>query len=293
MNAVLATSLIALAAVGAVALRPSPPGAAGALDVRVALRPAASRALALEHSAAAADLVWLQVVQRVGGDRLGPQGWNSVEDLTELATDLDPLYFVVYESVTTLMTVTAKRGMSADRIALKGLAAMPGAWRLYFLIAYGAFFVDDEPYFASRWMSMAAECDGAPHYLASLAARMLYQGGASTSALAILDQMELMAPNERVADQLSERRRLILTEERFVRFDQLCRLFKVRYGFAPSSPAQALGLWFTMDEPADFMGAAAYYDASCVTRSSMYPTRDAENLELTRKHREAMGGGRP
>jgi hypothetical protein len=67
-------------------------------------------------------------VQRVGGDRLGPQGWNSVEDLTELATDLDPLYFVVYESVTTLMTVTAKRGMSADRIALKGLAAMPGAW---------------------------------------------------------------------------------------------------------------------------------------------------------------------
>ncbi len=291
MNLILASCL--LAAVGVAVLRPAPPDGGGGIDVRVALRPEAARALALEHSTAAADLAWLQVVQRVGAERVTPREWDAVEDLAELATDLDPAYFVVYESVSTLMSVSAKRGMSADRIALKGLAALPEAWRLYFLIAYGAFFVDDEPYFASRWMSMAAECDGAPHYLASLAARMLYQGGASTSALAILDQMELMAPNERVADQLAERRRLILTEERFTRFDQLCRLFKLRLGYAPSSPAQAIGLAFTLDAPADFMGSAAYYDAGCVTRSSMYPTRDAENLELTRKHREAMGSARP
>lgn len=255
------------------------------LQVRLGLLPEASRALAFEHANAAADLTWLKLVQYLGSEQISQDDWDAVEDFGEIATDLDPKHFVIYEAVATLMSVMAQRPMTSDRFSFKGLAFLPDAWRLYFLVAYNAFFVDDEPYFASRWMALAAERDGAPHYLAALATRMLFQGGASSGALSMLDQLELMAPNDRVLDQLAERRRMILTEQRFARFDTLCRLHKLRLGVMPTNPAEAIALDFSMDAPFDFFGTTAYYDPQCITRSPLYEIRDDDNLALTQRHR--------
>jgi hypothetical protein len=232
--------------------------------------------VSLEHRLAAADVTWLAIVQEIGrAEFVTDAGWDRVERWSEIATDLDRLYFTVYHSTGVTLSVWAKRLEASNRILTKGAAELPQRWELLLVLGYNAYFVAGDAALGSDFMRRASQIEDSPRFLAALAGRMRYHAGDEEGAIELLE--ELIPQMEGLAREDAESRlKLLLTERRLRRFDDACALFKINRGALPASGREVVDAGLIDEPPQDYFGGEISFDDRCIARTKMAKVREFE-----------------
>lgn len=246
-------------------------------------------AATFEHRLGASDLMWLAVVQELAeATRATAADWDRVIRWTNLATDLDRLYFVVYHSVAICLTIYGKRVDESDAVLLKGRKHLPARWELPFVLGFNAYFARSDAVVGSQWMETAAKLPEAPAFVAALSGRMRFQAGDEDAAIQMLQTMAEQL-DERGRANVEERIAMLRSEKRFRAYDAACQNFKVANGRLPREPSELQVLGLVTEPPVDYFNEPILLDENCRATSRIVRVReeDAKN----RSFRALKGAG--
>ena len=131
-----------------------------------------------------ADAYYLYMVQYYGEHIETDQRLDSMADLVDLVTRLSPRFTKAYQ-FGTFALLDANEGAKAYEILQRGAEADPEEWRLTALagfLVYGFGQGETKDSIAAEWYARAAAVEGAPAYLARLAAVLTAKGGETEKA---------------------------------------------------------------------------------------------------------------
>lgn len=221
-----------------------------------------------EHRLGAADLQWLDVVQRIGvatSSSTAPE-WSHIAAGCDRVTDLDPLYEGVYDTCGIVLVTAAHRVGASNQILLKGEKRLPGAWRLPFMLGYNSFFEEGDPSRAAQYMAKAA-LNGAPPFVGSFAGRLRFASGDLSGALELLDNL---IPNleGRAKEDAIWRRDALRSEPKLARFDEACLRWQKDFGEVPETGLQLLEAGYVRELPQDEFGSPIVFGGTCEARTA-------------------------
>ena len=169
----------------------------------------AARTTAFGQRLLLSDLYWLRTVQYMGETVMtGGKRWEALFPLADLVTDLDPRHGYVYQVAGSNLGGLARRYDEADRILLKGMAALPDRWTLPFVLATNKFLYEQKYAEAAEYARRAAEVGHRPH-LALLAANLSALADTDDeyrASLVFLDEMMEEAATPELQEELLTRR---------------------------------------------------------------------------------------
>lgn len=176
--------------------------------------PRVAQLAAVGFEAVVGDLHWLRAVQIVGSKE-GPVGKSAtIGALVDVATTLDPWVSHPYRFAAVWMTDDEASVRKANEIIRRGIEHHPHDWRGYFYLAFNHFFYLDEQAEAARALKPAVGLEGAPPYLARLAARLESKLGGLDASAAFLGELARQAGSEAEREAYLESLREIETERR-------------------------------------------------------------------------------
>ncbi|MBK8014336.1 MAG: hypothetical protein IPK13_23680 [Deltaproteobacteria bacterium] len=263
-------------------------------DVLLSPGPDILQLAALEHPSAWADVLWLGIVQELGRKLEGTEtNWDRLERWSNIATDLDPRYFVVYYGSSIHLSVYARRIDASDQLAQKGMRALPRRWEFPFLLGYNAYFSHGYADLAADyWRAAAAEPDS-PRFLPSLAARAQFQAGDEDGAVEMLKTFaEVLTGPQREDAEL--RLKLFQSEFRMRKYDAACQAYREAHGRVPT-PEELHAAGLVEDPPQDLLGARMTLDAGCRARTEYVFVREDEaldNVGMDRRRSEQLDKAR-
>jgi tetratricopeptide (TPR) repeat protein len=201
------------------------------------------RRLSLSFNGLVADWYWMRALQYVGSkvlsipkhlqlDNLGQLDLRLLAPLLDTATTLDPQFMEPYQYAAIVLPEVDLE--EAIRITKKGIAANPGAWRLYQHLGY-IYWQQGNFQTAAETYGQGAKLPGAPRWMEAMKARMATEGGSRDLAREIYTRM-YEAPGDSKVKEMAERRLMQLDS-----FDQreairrVLTLYQSKAGKCPSS----------------------------------------------------------
>jgi hypothetical protein len=129
-----------------------------------------------------ADLYWLRAVQYYGGQRIWGGGhYELLAPLIDVVTDLDPRLEIAYRYGAIFLSEKPPVGAGDPRAGVavleKGVRQNPLSWRLRQDLGFFLFTFLGDAKRGAEVLLEAARLPGAPFWLESLAAQILYKGG--------------------------------------------------------------------------------------------------------------------
>jgi len=185
--------------------------------------------ISLGFNGLAADWYWMRALQYVGRkvlntpreiqlDDLGQLNVKLLAPLLDTATTLDPEFMEPYEYAAVVLPGVNVE--DAIRIARKGIAVNPSAWRLYQHLGY-IYWQQKDFKAASEAYGQGAALPGAPHWMEAMKAQMLAQGGSRSTARLIYERMYQQTDDLNVREMA---RRRLLQIQSFGERDEIRRL---------------------------------------------------------------------
>ncbi len=201
------------------------------------------RRLSLGFNGLAADWYWMRSLQYVGGKFLNAQQQIRLDDMSPLnlkllaplldtATTLDPQFLEPYEYAAVVLP--AVNVEDAIRIINKGIAANPGAWRLYQHLGY-VYWQQHDYQKSAEVYAAGGKIPGAPRWMAEMGARMLAEGGSLNAARQMYQHLYDESKDDQVKQMLQRR---LLQVDSFEQRDLIRRLlseYSTRTGRCPAS----------------------------------------------------------
>lgn len=155
-----------------------------------------TKPLLLGYHGAAADLLWIRIVQYVGSHFEADKRYPQLARALDLVTSLDPHFIEPYRFGGLFLQMLAREPEAAVSLLEKGAAANPDRWELphdlgryYFLEAH-----DDAK--ALWWWERAAKLPGRPEYLPRFVARLYARTGHLETALELWAELYRTAQND-------------------------------------------------------------------------------------------------
>lgn len=155
-----------------------------------------AKPLLLGYHGAAADLLWMRIVQYVGSYVEADKRYPQLARALDLVTSLDPHFIEPYRFGGLFLQVLAREPDAAVSLLEKGAAANPDRWELphdlgryYFLEAH-----DDAK--ALWWWERAVTLPGRPDYLPRFVARLYARTGHLETALTLWAEIYGTAQND-------------------------------------------------------------------------------------------------
>jgi hypothetical protein len=163
------------------------------------------RVAALEYREVAADILWLQAIQFVGGKDPSGLGYEWFYGVLDRVTDLDPRFTYVYQFGGIVLSVLSDHVELSNAILEKGLQNSPDSWQIPFHLGFNYIYHLHDPLKAARYMEKASNIEGHPSYLPLLTARLYSAGEDPKTALAFLEGMYRTTRDEKVKEALVKR----------------------------------------------------------------------------------------
>lgn len=222
-----------------------------------------ARRLSLSFNGLVADWYWMRSLQYVGNKLINAPEDVVIDDLSKLdmrllaplldaATTLDPQFLEPYEYAAVVLP--GIDDAAAIRITNKGIAANPGAWRLYQHLGY-IYWQQHDYKKASETYAVGSQIQGAPVWMEAMSARMAAEGGSRSVAREIYNRMYDQASDDKVREMA--RRRLLqlasLDEREALR--NILVAFEARIGHCPSSWTELATIFTSRKIPTDRNGS--------------------------------------
>jgi len=157
----------------------------------------------------AADLLWLQAIQAIGGGKVVSDA-EWIYRTLDLATDLDPQFVAAYQLGGIALSAKGKRLPLSNALLRKGMRHNPTVWRLPFYAGFNDYFYTQDYASAARHLSRAARLPGRPDFLPGFAARVYVKAGDPRLAIALLQAMIGETQDEEIRNDLIRRRDALL-----------------------------------------------------------------------------------
>jgi tetratricopeptide (TPR) repeat protein len=161
-------------------------------------RGASLRPALLGFHGVAADLLWLQIVQYVGGHYQTDRRYPQLAQALELATSLDPGFVEPYRLGALYLIYLAGQPEEGVRLLEKGIAANPDRWELLHDLGRYYYLEVRDYARALRYWEAAAKLPGAADYLPRFVARLYAQTGHAETALELWLELYRNAQNDHV-----------------------------------------------------------------------------------------------
>ena len=212
-----------------------------------------------------ADLYWLRTVQYYGGQRIwGGSRYDLLAPLIDVVTDLDPRLEIAYRYGAIFLSEKPPVGAGDPRTGVaileKGVRNNPLNWRLRQDLGFLIFtFLDDSKRGADVLME-AARLPGAPFWLESLAAQVLYKGGDRETSRRIWKGMYEQAEEGPMKYNALAHLRYLDALDQAEAIGRLVRAYEARTGRKPESLDQLRAAGLLRGAPADPSGTPFAYD---------------------------------
>jgi hypothetical protein len=235
-----------------------------------------------------ADIYWLRTVQYYGQQRIwGDQGFELLGPLVDVVTDLDPRLEIAYRygAIFLCEKPPVGAGQCERGVALleKGIRANPANWRLRQDLGFFIFtFLDDAPRGADV-LREAARLPGAPFWLESLAAQILYRGGDRETSRRIWKGIYDQGEEGPMKYNALAHLRYLEALDAADALAALVRVYEQRTGHKPDSLEDLRSAGLLRRPPVDPSGAPFSYDretgtVSIDTRSELWRPLDTGGM---------------
>ncbi len=202
-----------------------------------------AKRISLGFNGLAADWYWMRSLQYVGRkiidvpdnvpiDNLAQLDLKLLAPLIDTSTTLDPEFIEPYQYAAVVLPAVDLQ--EAIRLTKKGIAANPGAWRLYQHLGY-IYWQQRDFQAAGEAYDQGSKLPGAPPWMVAMKAKMANEGGSRDLAREIYSRMYEQAENANVKEMARKR---LLQLDSFDQRDGLRKVlsaYKARVGRCPSS----------------------------------------------------------
>ena len=147
---------------------------------------------------AAADLLWIQIVQYVGTHWQTDKKFSQLSKALELVTSLDPYFLEPYLLGGIYLLYLSRQPEATVSLLEKGAAANPGRWELPHDLGRYYYLEARDHAQALRWWERAATLPGRPDYLPRFVARLYAKTGHRETALELWSEIYRTAQNDSV-----------------------------------------------------------------------------------------------
>lgn len=207
------------------------------------LNASTARRISLGFNGLAADWYWMRSLQYVGRkiigvpenipiDSLGQLNLKLLAPLLDTATTLDPQFMAPYQyAAVVLPDVDVQQ---AIRITRKGIAANPGAWRLYQHLGY-IYWQQKDFQAAGEAYDQGSKLPGAPHWMVAMKAKMASEGGSRNVAREIYGRMYEQAADVKVREMARKRLLQLDALDQSDGLRKVLSAYQSRVGRCPSS----------------------------------------------------------
>ncbi|MBW1685745.1 MAG: hypothetical protein JRS35_11885 [Deltaproteobacteria bacterium] len=194
-------------------------------------RPEQVRLSSLGFDALLADAYWVQAIQIVGGERLGAgQQAPLIGRLIDLVTSLDPWVGHPYRFAAVWLTESVEDVLQANALLERAIAYHPRDWRNRHYLGFNQFFYLGDEQRAAEILAPAVSLPEAPHYLASLVAKLRQQRGGLEAAEQFLAQLAESTENEYARASYLKALDEVATERRARLLDAARAAYRSRFG---------------------------------------------------------------
>ncbi len=228
----------------------------------------------------AADLIWLQVIQYLGDPKTTGNGFRWTFHAVDVLTELDPQFVAAYEASGVVLAVVAGQIEESIEILKKGMRNNPQVWQFPFYIGYNYHYELGDPIQGAQFFRLASTLQGAPEYLAKLAARATVEAGNPDLALEFLNELYEQTSNEEIRKQLTIRIKQVIIERDIKSLEAATREYQARHARFPVSLKQLQSEGFISAVPEEPFGGRYVINPENGTVSS---TAMKERLRLHRR----------
>ncbi len=214
MNAHRAGALLISTFLLSLALNPSPSpfGPAKGTIPPYSFAPSLAPVFALGYGNALAVVHWMKLVAYIGGTPEEVRNMQyvalSLDRITRVSPRFEPAYYVA----AVLLPWSTKSTSYSDFLLERAMMKLPNDWRWPYYRGFNAYWFDNRPEEAARYLKRAASLPGAPPIVASLAARMEAHRGRLETALRFLESLRENRQDKAIREQIEARIREIRTE---------------------------------------------------------------------------------
>lgn len=220
-----------------------PPADAKVQEEQLYLNGATARRISLGFNGLAADWYWMRSLQYVGRkivdvplnvpiDSLGQLNLKLLAPLLDTATTLDPQFLEPYQYAAIVLPDIDRE--QAIRITKKGIAANPGAWRLYQHLGY-IYWQQKDFQAAGEAYDQGSKLPGAPAWMLGMKAKMAVEGGSRDLAREIYRRMYEQAEDTQVKEMARRRLLQLDSMEQTDGLQKILAAFQTKTGRCPSS----------------------------------------------------------
>jgi tetratricopeptide (TPR) repeat protein len=231
--------------------------------------PPAVKALALGYDGLLADIYWMRAIQYYGRRDEAQRRqipYKNLAALLDIVTTLDPGMIDVYRTGSVFLAEPEPVGAGQPQKALelldKGIAAHPRDWRLPFDKGFVHFWYTRDYREAGRAWLQASRIEGAPDWLAALAARGLSQGGAIEVARELWRRQLESAGRADLKENARNHLASIQVDEDLWTLEYLVEKYAALRGALPRSLAALVAAGWIRTVPKDPSGVPYAYDPS-------------------------------
>lgn len=164
-------------------------------------------ALAGDFGPFLADMYWIRVVGTPQEALRGNAGSESLYELLDRITALDPDFEPPFQYGALMLSIVARRPDLADRISRRAERHYPNKWEYPFYQGFNCFYHRLDFLGAARHLERAAAIPGAPPYLGALAKRFRAQEHSKEAAMAVIRRMIHVMDDPVLKERLEERLR--------------------------------------------------------------------------------------
>jgi hypothetical protein len=213
-----------------------------------------------------ADIYWLRTVQYFGAQRAfgGGQRFELLYPLIEITVTLDPRLEIAYRYGATFLSEPRPQGAGEPQkgivILERGVAALPGNWRLRQDLGFFTFLFMHDSQRAARILDEAANLPGAAFWLRTLAADLLLQGGERRASRAMWTQMFQQGEEGVIKENARQRLQELDALDRADALTALVAEIEQRTGRGPASLGEIEAAGLARGPVVDSSGAPFEYD---------------------------------
>ena len=212
-----------------------------------------------------ADLYWLRTVQYYGGQRIWGGGhYQLLAPMIDVVTDLDPRLEIAYRYGAIFLCEKPPVGAGDCGLGVaileKGVRNNPLNWRLRQDLGFFLFTFLDEPKRGAEVLMEAARAPGAPFWLESMAAQILYKGGDRETSRRIWKGMYDQAEEGPMKYNALAHLRYLDALDQAEALMRLVHVYEERTGRKPESLDQLRAAGVLRAAPVDPSGTPFVYD---------------------------------
>ena len=195
--------------------------------------------LALGFDNLVADVYWIRAVVYFGGQRTtaGQTQFEQLFPLLDLVTSLDPQFNVAYRFGAIFLAEPLPGGAGRPDLAValleKGIKLNPKRWEYLQDIGFIHYFWSRDYGRAAEWFKRAGEVEGAPEWLAPLAAVTLAEGGNRASSRTLWTELRNNTDIEWIRTVADHRMKQLDALDAIDELNRVTARFVARTGRAP------------------------------------------------------------